>query len=193
MKYYLNALDGGEYAVYVDAVHGPRFVQMPDPAYVRRKREDGTDDPADMPPLVDGEPNADTLIPASAVEISDDTYRELAGASDKLVDVSAGKVLISKRPPRELTPQQLIDKFTGLIQRRLDVWAQGYGYDGILSMATYATSKVPRFAREGQAAVALRDDTWAAAGQVLADVQGGARSVPTADDLDAALPALPVL
>lgn len=133
-------------------------------------------------------------VPEDAVEITDAQYRELVDARGALTfEIVDGAVVIVPKPAPVPTPEQLIAKFTGLIQRRLDAWAQGYGYDGILSMATYATSKVPRFAREGQAAVALRDDTWAAAGQVLADVQGGARAVPTADDLDAALPALPVL
>lgn len=107
MKYYLNLLDGGEYAMYIDAAHGSRMLQVPDPAYVRRKLDDGTDDPADMPPLVDSkERNPDTAIPPEAVEISEAEYRELAGASDKLVSVSGGKIVISKRPPRELTTQE---------------------------------------------------------------------------------------
>lgn len=193
MSYYVQK-SGGSHALFSDDAHGSRFVQVPDPAYVPRKLEDGTLDPADRAPLIDGGPNPATKIHVDAVKISDEDYITLINNDGRLtVDIVDGVAKIVPKSVPDPTPEQLTARFTGLIQRRLDTWAQSYGYDGILSMATYAASKVPRFAREGQAAVALRDDTWAAAGQVLADVQGGARSVPTADDLDAALPALPVL
>lgn len=76
------------------------------------------------------------------------------------------------------------------IQRRLDAFAQTRGYDNILSACTYATSAVPQFATEGQCAVALRDATWAAAAQVLAEVQAATRTPPTQAELLAELPAL---
>lgn len=64
-------------------------------------------------------------------------------------------------------------------QRRLDGFAQTRNYDSILSAATYATSAVPKFAAEGQYAVAVRDATWAALYALLADVQAGTAPMPT--------------
>jgi hypothetical protein len=76
------------------------------------------------------------------------------------------------------------------IQHRLDAFAQTRGYDSILSACTYATSAVPRFAAEGQCAVASRDGTWAVAAQIFAEVQAGTRTAPTEAELLAELPVL---
>lgn len=76
-------------------------------------------------------------------------------------------------------------------QKRLDLWAATRNYDGILSACTYATSSVPKFAAEGQAAVNARDVTWSALYAVLADVQSGARPMPSGfEDVEPLLPAL---
>lgn len=76
-------------------------------------------------------------------------------------------------------------------QQRLDVFAQTRGYDGILSASTYATSAVPKFAAEGQCAVAARDATWAALYTLLADVQAGIALMPTGfADVEPLLPVL---
>lgn len=76
-------------------------------------------------------------------------------------------------------------------QQRLDAFAQTRGYDGILSASTYATSAVPKFAAEGQYAVAARDATWAALYTLLADVQAGIAPMPTSfADVEPLLPVL---
>ena len=80
--------------------------------------------------------------------------------------------------------------FTSAIQQRLDGFARTRNYDSILSACTYATSTVPKFKAEGQACVNLRDATWAAAYQILANVQAGTRPMPTSiADIEADLPA----
>lgn len=81
--------------------------------------------------------------------------------------------------------------FVDAIQRRLDAFAQTRGYDGILSACTYAASAVAKFAAEGQTCVNLRDATWQAAYQLLAEVQAGTRPMPASiDDIAADLPQL---
>lgn len=77
------------------------------------------------------------------------------------------------------------------VQVRLDDFARTRNYDGILSVCTYATSAVPKFAAEGQAAVNLRDATWATLYGILAQVQAGTRAMPSSfADIETELPAL---
>lgn len=64
-------------------------------------------------------------------------------------------------------------------QARLDGFARTRNYDGILSLCTYATSSVPKFAAEGQRGVDLRDMTWARLYEIMAEVEAGARPMPT--------------
>lgn len=88
-------------------------------------------------------------------------------------------------------PEAIMVDFVAKAQARLDEFARTRNYDGILSACTYATSSVPKFAAEGQRAVDLRDQTWAALYEVLAEVQGGQRPAPvTFSDIEPDLPAL---
>lgn len=87
--------------------------------------------------------------------------------------------------------QELKADIVNSTQERLDSFARTRNYDGILSACTYATSNVPKFSREGQAAVNLRDATWAALYQILEEVQTGKRNAPMGfQDIEADLPAL---
>lgn len=77
------------------------------------------------------------------------------------------------------------------VQLRLDTFAQSRNYDSILSACTYATSAIPKFAQEGQAAVNARDSTWATLYTILGEVQGGTRPMPTGyAEIEAELPTL---
>lgn len=80
--------------------------------------------------------------------------------------------------------------FAAAVQARLDDFAKTRGYDSILSACTYATSTVPKFAAEGQAAVNLRDATWAKCYKVMAEIQAGTRLMPTLSELMLELPVL---
>ncbi|WOI45838.1 hypothetical protein [Acidovorax sp. BLS4] len=68
---------------------------------------------------------------------------------------------------------------TARAQARLDGWARSRNYDGILSLATYANSAVPRFAAEAARGIELRDATWAKLYEVLTAVQAGERPMPS--------------
>lgn len=101
-----------------------------------------------------------------------------------------GVAVVPKPAPPPPTPEQVIAKYTALIQKRLDDFARTRGYDGILSACTYATSTIPQFKAEGQRCVELRDATWATAYEIMHAVESGARSMPTWAELEAELPQL---
>jgi len=168
MQTYITHTAAGEVTGYYhDAVHGAR----------RLPGDDGL--------------NPDAQIPLDALEITADQYRDLIDhVGLRRVSVVDGVVAVVVVTPPGPTPEQVQRRLTNHIQHRLDAWAQERGYDSILSAATYATSSVPKFAAEGQAAVAGRDATWAAAAALLAEVKADTRAVPTTAVLDAVLPAL---
>lgn len=104
-----------------------------------------------------------------------------------------GALLVQPAAPEPSAEEQqaaMQAEFTNAVQRRLDEFAQERGYDGIMSACTYATSTVERFRHEGERAVMLRDNTWAACYAILAEVLAGERPVPTLEELVAELPAL---
>ena len=102
------------------------------------------------------------------------------------------RILITPEPPpAPPTPEMIAAEIVAAIQRRLDAFARTRNYDGILSACTYATSTVPKFAAEGQYCVNARDATWATLYEILAEVEGGVRPMPSGfADVEPELPAL---
>lgn len=92
--------------------------------------------------------------------------------------------------PEPPTQEEIQKQMTDAIQRRLDAFAMTRGYDGVLSAASYATSTNETYRTEGQYCVQARDDTWAAAYAILADVMAGLRPMPTLEEVMAELPDL---
>ena len=74
--------------------------------------------------------------------------------------------------------QNLQNEITTATQQRLDEFARTRGYDGVLSLCTYATSANSKFKREGQYGVEVRDATWTTCYRILADAQSGQRPIP---------------
>ena len=115
--------------------------------------------------------------------------REVDGSSER-VDVTVDPHVIVPFIPAK-TPEQIKAEILAATQQRLDEFAESRGYDGILSAASYVTSTVEQFATEGQRAVNLRDQTWAALYAMLAEVIAGTRSMPAGyADIEAELPTL---
>ena len=87
--------------------------------------------------------------------------------------------------------EALTSSIVASTQSRLDAWAKTRNYDGILSLCTYATSTVSKFAAEGQAGVNARDATWERLYQILDDIKQGLRPVPSGyDEIEPELPVL---
>jgi hypothetical protein len=86
------------------------------------------------------------------------------------------------------TPEQILAKLEGALDRHLDSVANDYRYESIRTMVTYATSVHPKFGAEGKAAVKFRDAVYAHGIKALQDVQAGLRPIPTEAELIAELP-----
>lgn len=146
------------------------------------------EDRADLDPL----DHSNWLVPAYATKVEPPAAQ--AGKTIHFVDgawvYQDIPVPVPESPPEPPTPEQMQRNFSAAIQKRLDTFAQTRNYDSILSACTYATSTVAKFNTEGQACVNLRDATWAAAYDILAEVQAGKRPMPTdIADIEADLPA----
>lgn len=86
---------------------------------------------------------------------------------------------------------RLQDQIASQTQQRLDQFARTRSYDGILSLCTYATSTVSKFAKEGQYGVDARDATWSALYTMLAEVEAGTRPIPSGfNNIEPELPTL---
>lgn len=90
---------------------------------------------------------------------------------------------------QRLAFQRAQDSLTSGVQEYLDTLARSRGYDGILSLCTYASSTVPAFAAEGQAGVALRDGCWEVGHRITDQVLSGAREIPSLAQVLDELPA----
>lgn len=91
-------------------------------------------------------------------------------------------------PPPPPSADEIKQTMIDAIQRHLDATAKTRGYDGILSLASYAVSAHPPFAAEGRAGADWRDAVWGYGYQVLAAIQAGTRTIPTPEALIAELP-----
>lgn len=93
---------------------------------------------------------------------------------------------------RAADPEDQKKQAIKLMQAHMDVKAQSYGYDNILSAVSYATSTVAKFQAEGKAFNKWRDDVWTYGLALLDVVKDGTNTITTAADLIASLPMFPL-
>lgn len=103
------------------------------------------------------------------------------------IDWSSVKTLAQKLAEKDQHDEIAI---ASAVQAYLDNGAKARKYDNILSLCTYATSSVPRFAAEGQAGVQWRDAVWEQCYALLEEYKAGNISKPTAQAVIATLPAI---
>lgn len=139
------------------------------------------------------------LIPGGAVDMDPPEYIP-EGHLARLVD---GVFVIEPIPVVEsedadttampVTEESLRQAAVDAVQQTLDNKARTRGYDGILSLCTYAVSSNPKFAAEGQAGVAWRDAAWTALYTYQSQVAAATLPAPTTHDeaMVAALARLP--
>ncbi|QOE32749.1 hypothetical protein CPT_Mano_016 [Achromobacter phage Mano] len=94
-------------------------------------------------------------------------------------------------PVSEVSDEQIQAAKAALVQSHMDAAARALRYDSISNAITYADEPaVPKFQAEGQALRAWRSLVWARCYEILAEVEVGARDIPTDAELIAELPAL---
>lgn len=112
---------------------------------------------------------------------------------DALKWVVNGK-LSDKEPAPPPAPLEIIRaNKVAHVQAHMDAQARALNYDSIANAITYADEPaVPKFQAEGQAFRAWRSLVWARCYEILEEVQGGARAIPSDDELIAELPKLQI-
>lgn len=102
-----------------------------------------------------------------------------------MIDLSK---LVTAEQKQQAAAQAAQASLTAVMQAYMDSTAKARGYDGILSLCSYAASAHPVFSAEARAGVAWRDAVWAAGYAIQSAVLAGTREIPTESELLAALP-----
>jgi len=98
-------------------------------------------------------------------------------------------------------PAISVDEFAAIcetkLQAALDAGAASWGYDTLLSAASYANSLNPAFKAEATVLIAWRDDVWVWAATVVSNIKAGKVALPDSPDLVLAvmppMPARPII
>jgi len=129
-------------------------------------------------------------IPADAVQVKDSDYAALMAAGGAIVANASGYPVL--QAPAAPTPDEIAAGYEAFGQTTLDALAKSWGYDSLLSAASYAASSVTQYAADAKALIAWRDAFWQAAFALEAAVKAGTKPMPaTAADFVALMPAAP--
>lgn len=129
-------------------------------------------------------------MPEDVIEITKDEHKALLDGQSKGKVISAKKRKPILLDASDLSNEQIIDKHNEAIKNILDFFAKSRGYNSILDAVSYATSTVAKFKSEGKLAIEMRDAVRNKYEEIMADVNSGARQMPTTDELISELPEL---
>ena len=145
-------------------------------------------------------PSADVLVAFGAVPVTPTpapAHNPLTHSADECLPALVSGGWQQQWTLRAATPVEVGTRsadlrrlMTDAVQGHLDAVAQAHGYDGILSLASYASSVHPPFSNEGRAGADWRDAVWLHCFGVLAEVQAGRQSIPTPEALIDELPVM---
>lgn len=110
---------------------------------------------------------------------------------DGLLKVEPTKVEIALLEQQKLYEEEVLknikSEFNGAIEDHLNVTAQSFRYDNMMSARSYAGYTNP-FQTEAQSLAVWASNCWVKAGEIEAAVEAGDRDMPTIDEVLAELP-----
>lgn len=126
-----------------------------------------------------------------------DWFGRMHAARDPSIDTGMPHIAVGMvrevvpLPAPAPTEAEIVTTYMAQVQLHMDATARLYGYDGLISVISYADEPaVARYQAEGQAFRAWRSACWFACEQMLATVKAGDRTAPTHQELIAKLPAI---
>lgn len=134
------------------------------------------------------DPSINEEIPSEKVEISFETWQSLLkgqGQGKAINSDNSGNPILVDLPKPAKT--DLISQYEFVAQSNLDAVAKSWGYDSLVSAASYAGSSNPQFKAEAEALINWRDNYWAEAYTIEAGTLPA-----TADAFLALLPEAPI-
>ena len=157
-------------AFYSEDVHGGRTR----PVYARDNDGNILLDEEGQAVIGATEPNPDCMIPAEAVEITDEQWMEfISNPNRRKWD---GTAVVSYDPP---APPVTQEDYSVAIQAHLDAKARERQYDNIHTAIGYKDDPNANFAAEANALFAWRSAVWTFSSAELAKVMAGERAQPT--------------
>ena len=126
-------------------------------------------------------------IPDDKIEVSEEVWSDLtlARSNGKIIEINSKGKPVAVNPPAP-TKDQIIDKFNMAANGKINTVATSWGYDSIVSAASYANSTNPQFKAEAEALIAWRDNLWGTAYTIEAG-----KLPKTVEDFLALLPEAP--
>jgi hypothetical protein len=138
--------------------------------------------------LINGEMVPNPLIPADAVELTEDQYQGLIGQT---LDWSGSGAPVVAAISAATLAAQAEALLSAAIQAHIDAPAKAWGYDDARSAVSYVGDPFPAFNAEGVAIQTFRSECWAMAREVQQEVLAGERAMPTVAEMLALLPQAP--